>query len=88
MFLSLILAAATVLAPKPTPTVPPCVMYLKLAGVAGLSVTPQNVGKLFATALALRIEAHKGTPLENMFTQSDLDASAKDIGKCFLLKDK
>lgn len=71
--------------PKPAPTPNSCVTYLTMAGVQGMKITPQNVGKLYGSALALRIQLHKGTKLQNMFTQADLDAAARDIGACFLL---
>lgn len=71
--------------PAPTRTPNPCATYLIMAGVQGMKVTPQNIGKLYASALAIRVQMHKGTPLEGKFTQADLNASARDIGACFLL---
>lgn len=62
-----------------------CALFLEVTGVGGKKVTAENVGKLFGAALALRVHAHRGTPLEGTFTQADLDGAARDIGACFLL---
>lgn len=82
---------AVLLALNPQPTLPPappsCVLLLQAAGVAGQKVTPQNVGKLFGAALELRVERHKGTTLQNMFTKADINGAADDLTYCFQLKD-
>lgn len=85
---SILIAALATASPAPSPaaTLNPCATYLVMAGVQGMKVTPQNIGKLYGSALALRIQMHKGTKLDGKFTQADLDAAASDIGACFLLR--